>query len=87
MTKEEEDQQVLVVSVIALIVLISPLVGIQTVRTLISKMTEPDDDRFRGNSDPDWNVTPDARRKTKQRELQARLDAEKNKKKGPFGLF
>lgn len=84
-SKDEEDQQVLVLTVIALIVLLSPTIGIQMARGAIASMAEEDDDRFRGNNDPDWGISPDARRKKKQRELQARLDKE-NKKKGPFGF-
>merc|ERR1719188_81730 len=75
MTKEQEDQQILVLCVIAGIVLISPTIGIQMARSAISKMTAEDDDRFRGNTDPLFG------RQKKQAELKARLEAEEKKKK------
>ena len=84
MTKEDEDRQTLVLLAISGIVLISPILGIQGARSAISAMADPDDDRFRGNNDPEWGITPGAQRKAKQRELQARLDAEKKKKTFPW---
>ena len=82
MTKEQEDQQVLVLTVITAIVLIAPTVGIQMARGAIANMAEEDDERFRGSTDPAWSVSPDAKKRKKQAELQARLATE-NKKK-PF---
>lgn len=83
MSKEQEDQQTLVLVVITLIVLLSPTIGIQMARGAIASVAEEDDDRFRGTTDPLWGVSPDAKKKKKQAELQARLAAEKKKSK-PF---
>jgi len=83
MSKEQEDQQTLVLVVITLIVLLSPTIGIQMAREAIASVAEEDDERFRGTTDPLWGVSPDAKKKKKQAELQARLAAEKKKSK-PF---
>ena len=83
MSKEDEDQQILVLTVISLIVLISPTVGIQMARKAISDIKDEDDDRFSGNSDPTWNSGAKAGRDKK---LAAQLKAEQaKKKKGFFG--
>ena len=80
-SKEEEDQEVLVLVIITLIVLISPTVGIQMARGAISNMAEEDDDRFRGNTDPLWSVSPDAQRKKKQAEAISNTKKQKQIKK------
>ena len=52
-------------------------------RTAISAAIDDDDElaaQFRGNNDPDWAVTPSAKRKKRDQELAARLKAEKKKK-------
>ena len=84
MSAEDEEKQSIVLGIIGLLVFLGPITGIQMARGAISSMADEDDDRFRGNTDPEWGVTPGAQRKAKNRALQARLDAEKETKKFPW---
>ena len=65
------DQQILVLTVISLIVLISPTVGIQMARKAISDIKDEDDDRFSGNSDPTWNSGADQNQSRKRSDPRA----------------
>ena len=84
MSASDEEKQSIVLGIIGLIVFLAPITGIQMARGAISSMADPDDDRFRGNTDPEWSITPDAQRKQKRRALQAKLDAEESSKKFPW---
>ena len=85
MDADDEKKQSIVLAVLSCIILFSPIIGIQMARGAISTMVKQDSalaDSFVGDKDPEWSITPGARRKQKQRELQAKLDAEQAKK--PF---
>lgn len=72
-------------AIIGGVVLVSPILGIQAARGVISNFKDPEDQRFSAGGDPEWSVTPSAKRKKKQAELQAQLDAEKKRGGSWFG--
>lgn len=80
LTKEEEDGQKFVLVLIGATVILSPIIGIQSARTMISKFKDEDDTRFSQGGDPEWGATPSAKKNKRQRELQAQLQKEENTK-------
>lgn len=86
MSADDEKAQTILLAIIGGIVLVSPIIGIQMARGAISAMSDDEmKASLRDGKDPSWSVTPDAKRKAKNRALQAQLDAEASKKKGWFG--
>jgi hypothetical protein len=85
MSASDEKAQLYVLGFIAVVVLTSPIIGIQMARGAISSMADDEmKSELRSGKDPEWKVTPDAKRKKQQRDLQARLAAEMSNK-GWFG--